>query len=338
MKKKQPTIKDIAEELGISFSTVSRALQNNARIGLKTREKVWEVAKRIEYIPNPAAFFLKNNKTFSLGIIIPSIHEPFFADVITGIEEIIEEKGYHLIIIQSGESLEKEEKAVETFLKIRVDGVFVSISGETSKYSHFDKLEIYGIPVVFFDRVPIDEGYNKVKCNTKHGATLAVDFLVTKGYKKIAYLNGPENLETSESRLNGYLEGLVKNNFEIKDAMIKSCNLSIVDTQIKFMELINSPQKPDAILTFNNFISMYAMAACRNIGLVPNKDVAFASFGSFPFVEFMDNPPMASVNQFPKEMGITAAKLLLDCLEETNEKTIHKEIMIKSKLVVNNKI
>jgi DNA-binding LacI/PurR family transcriptional regulator len=335
MKKKQPTIKNIANELGISFSTVSRALQDNPRISLKTKERVWEVAKRLEYIPNPAAFFLKNNQTFSLGIIIPSLHEPFFADVITGIENVIESKGYHLIIIQSGESLEKEKKAVETFLKMRVDGVFVSISGETSQYSHFEKLESFGIPVVFFDRVPKEAGFNKVKCNTKDGGVLAIDFLAEKGYKTIAFLNGPESLETSESRLNGYIEGLRKNNIEIEDSMIKYTDLSVNTTSSKFQELMNLPKRPEAMIVFNNFMAMYAMEACRKMGLIPNKDVAFVNYGSFPFIEFMDNPPMASIDQFPREMGISAAKLLLDCMEENTDKTVNKEIMIQSKLVIN---
>jgi DNA-binding LacI/PurR family transcriptional regulator len=335
MKKKQPTIKNIADELGISFSTVSRALQDNSRISIKTKQKVWEVAKRIEYIPNPAAFFLKNNKTFSLGVIIPSLHEPFFADVIAGIENIIEDLGYHLIMIQSGESLEKEKKAVETFLKMRVDGVFVSISGETSQYSHFEKLESYGIPVVFFDRVPKEHGFNKVKCNTKYGGILAIDFLVKKGYKSIAFLNGPRELETSESRLNGYAEGLKNNNIELNPSFIRHCDLSKKDTIEKLNELINLPETVDAILFFNNFLAMYSMVDCRKNGLIPNKDIAFVNFGSFPLLEYMDNPPMASIDQFPKEMGISAAKLLIECLNENNDKSINKEIMIQSKLVIN---
>ena len=335
MKKKQPTIKNIADELGISFSTVSRALQDNSRISTKTKEKVWEVAKRIEYIPNPAAYFLKNNKTFSVGILIPSIHEPFFADVITGIENIIEVKGYHTIIIQSGERLEKEQKAVETFLRMRVDGLIVSISGETSQYAHFQKLETYGIPVVFFDRVPKEEGYNKVICNTKYGATIAIDFLHQKGYKKIGFINGPANLETAESRLSGYLDGLKKNNIQLDLTLIKNCDLSVSDTADKFIELIKLPEIPDAILTFNNFIAMYSMKTCRKSGFEPNKDIAFVNFGNFPLIEYMDNPPMASIEQFPQEMGSSAAKLLLDCLEDSAEKTIHKEIMIQTKLIIN---
>ncbi|MES2798251.1 MAG: LacI family DNA-binding transcriptional regulator [Bacteroidota bacterium] len=336
MKKKQPTIKNIAEELGISFSTVSRALQDNSRISTKTKEKVWEVAKRIEYIPNPAAYFLKNNKTFAVGILIPSLHEPFFADVISGIENIIEVKGYHTIVIQSGERLEKEQKAVETFLRMRVDGLIVSISGETSQYTHFQKLESYGIPVVFFDRVPREEGYNKVKCNTKYGATLAIDFLHQKGYKKIAFINGPENLETAENRLSGYLEGLKKNNIQLDPTLITNCDLSVSDTADKFNELICLPEIPDAILTFNNFTAMYSMKTCRKNGLIPNKDIAFVNFGNFPLIEYMDNPPMASIEQFPKEMGNSAAKLLMDCLEDSTEKTINKEIMIQTKLIINN--
>lgn len=334
MKKKQPTIKDIAEELNISFSTVSRAMANNSRISLATKQKVWDVAKRLDYTPNPAAFFLKNNKTHSIGIIIPTLLEPFFAETISGIEDMIEKKGYHSFIIQSKESVLNEIKAVETFIKMRIDGLLVSISGETNQYAHFKKLENFGIPVVFFDRVPKANDFNRIKCDTKNGAILAIDFLAKKGFKKIAFINGPQKLATSEDRLEGFLEGLKKNNLHVDISLIKNCNLSAKHTEQIINEIVNENDLPEVIFTFNNYIALYAMAACRKIGLIPNKDLFFVNFGSFPLLAYMDNPPLASIEQYPYDMGLSAAKLLLDCIEDTNEKAAYREVMIQSKLEI----
>jgi DNA-binding LacI/PurR family transcriptional regulator len=334
MKKKQPTIKDIAEELGIAFSTVSRALQDNPRIGLKTREKVWEIAKKINYIPNPAAMFLKNNKTLSIGILIPSLNEEFFTHAITGVENVIEEKGYHSVIIQSRETLERELKAIDTFLKMRIDGLIVSISAETNNFSHFKKLESFGIPIVFFDRVPSQAGFNKVICNTIDGAAQAVDLLVEKGCKNIGILNGPKNLQASQDRLSGYIIGLKKNNIQIIESLIKNCDLTKEEAIDKTKEMLNGPDIPDAIITFNDYLAMYAMIECKSEGYFPNKDILIVGFGNLPFTNYLENPPFASIEQYPTQIGSSAARLLLETMDNNQETMIYKEITIQTNLIV----
>lgn len=334
MIKNQITIKKIASELGVSISTVSRALKNNTRIGLKTREKVWEVAKRLNYIPNPAALFLQNNKTFTIGIIVPFLQEEFFSQVVTGIEDIIFEEGFHPIISQSRDSMEREKKAVESFLKMRVDGVLVSVSAETNTYQHFKELEKYGIPVVFFDRVPRNFQGNKVKSRIIDGALEAIRFLSENRKTRIGLLNGPSNLEASDERLNGYLEGIKKYDLKTSPQYIKTTNLSKEDTALKMKEFLAQDDIPEAIITFNDYVALYAMRACKEQGVIPNTDIQFVSFANLPITGLMENPPLASVEQFPVLIGSQSAKLLLNCINDTREFTEYQEVIIKTELVI----
>jgi DNA-binding LacI/PurR family transcriptional regulator len=337
LKKKQPTIKNIADELGIAFSTVSRALQDNPRIALNTREKVWEVANRLNYIANPAAMFLKNNKTLAIGILIPSLSEEFFTKAITGIENITEQRGYHTIIVQSRENVERERSAIEAFLKMRIDGLIVSISGETNNFSHFKKLESFGIPIVFFDRVPFQSGFNKVNCNIKNGGKKAVSILFEKGCKNICLLNGPKNLQASQDRLSGYLSGIKKHYITHNEALIKHCDLSKKDATEKIAELFTNNNIPDAILAFNDYLAMYAMIECKRRGLEPNKDILIIGFGNLSFTDYLENPPFASVEQYPEEIGSSAARLLFEILDDSSESAIYKEITIQTNLIVHEK-
>ncbi|NBA88764.1 substrate-binding domain-containing protein [Emticicia sp. CRIBPO] len=334
MIKNQITIKKIASELGVSISTVSRALKNNTRIGLKTREKVWEVAKRLNYIPNPAALFLQNNKTYTIGIIVPFLQEEFFSQVVTGIEDVIFEEGFHPIISQSRDNMEREKKAVESFLKMRVDGVLVSVSAETNTYQHFKELEKYGIPVVFFDRVPRNFQANKVKSRIIDGALEAIRFLSENKKTRIGLLNGPSNLEASDERLNGYLEGIKKYDLKTSPQYIKTTNLSKEDTALKMKEFLAQDDIPEAIITFNDYVALYAMRACKEQGVIPNKDIQFVSFANLPITGLMENPPLASVEQFPVLIGSQSAKLLLNCINDTREYTEYQEVIIKTELII----
>ncbi len=335
MQRHQATIKEIAQELKISISTVSRALQNNPRIGLRTRERVWEVAKRMHYVPNPAALLLKKNKTSTIGVLLPYLQEEFFSMAITGIEDVALEKGYNVVVSQSRDKFEREVKALKSFLSNRVDGVIASIAAEASNYSHFKEIEEYGTPLVFFDRVPRNLEANKVRCSITQGAFEAVEFLVNKGIKRIALLNGPSNLEVSDERLNGYLLAIQKFNLATSPSYIKSTDLSKEDSTEKMFELIALKEPPEAILTFNDYLAIYAMQACKQKGIVPNKDILFVSFANLPMTFYLDNPPLASVEQFAYNMGIKSAELLINIIENpSDEMPPYQEIILETKLIV----
>ncbi|MBB6003912.1 LacI family DNA-binding transcriptional regulator [Arcicella rosea] len=335
MQKSQVTIKDIAQELGIAISTVSRALQNHPRIGLKTKEQVFEVAKRLNYVPNPAAILLRKNKTYTVGVVFPHLQEEFFSQAITGIEDVISAKGYNVVISQSRDKLERENRAIKSFISSRVDGVIASISAETTQYYSFKELENYGIPLVFFDRVPKDVAVNKVRGNIVEAAFEATSFLAKKGITKIAILNGPSNLEISNERLEGYWKALKSLNLPIIQQYIKSTDLTKEDTFKKMEELMALSERPQAVLCFNDYVALFAMQSCRQKGIVPNTDIHFVSFANLPITAYLDNPPMASVEQFAYKMGEQAALLLLKIIDAKQYKTlIPEEIIIDTELVI----
>ncbi|MFN4085456.1 MAG: LacI family DNA-binding transcriptional regulator [Spirosomataceae bacterium] len=334
--KSQTTIKEIAQALQISISTVSRALQNNPRIGLKTRERVWEMAKKLHYIPNPAAMLLRKKQTMTIGVILPTLTEEFFSLAITGIEDVVMEKGYHVLVSQSRDSYEREKELVESFLRTRVDGVLVSVAGQTNHYAHFKKLEEYGIPTVFFDRVPRNLPAHKVRCNVEQGAKEAIQFLYDRGIRRIALLNGPSNLAVSDERLNGYLTALHNFNLFTSPRYIRSTNLSREDTWQQMEHFISLPEPPEAILCFNDYIALYAMQYGSHRGIRPNHDMAFISFANLPITQFMGNPPMASVEQFAYQMGSQAADLLCQCIDHPTPGNPYFEKIIETELVIHN--
>ncbi len=335
MQKSQVTIKHIAQELGIAISTVSRALQNHPRIGLKTKERVFEVAKRLNYVPNPAAILLKKNKTNTVGVVFPYLQEEFFSQAITGIEDVISAKGYNVVISQSKDKLERENRAIKSFISSRVDGVIASISAETTQYYPFKELENHGIPLVFFDRVPKDVAVNKVRGNILEAAFEATIFLAKKGFSRIAILNGPSNLEISNERLEGYWKALKSLNLPIVQQYIKSTDLTKDSTSKKMEELLLLAEKPQAILCFNDYVALFAMQSCRQNGVIPNTDIHFVSFANLPITAYLDNPPIASVEQFAYKMGEQAATLLLKILESNEEsEIIPEEIIIDTELII----
>ena len=181
MKDKIPTIKEIADKLKVSVSTVSRALHDHPRIGMKTKEAVKKLAKELNFEPNPKAIFFKQKKSFVIGVVVPRINEDFFSRAITGMETLAMDKGYTILFGQSHDSYEKEKKVLEAMKKQRVDGLIISLSKETNKYEHLNELNKYDIPIVYFDRVPKMKNVNKVYCNLSKATEDLIDWLHKKG-------------------------------------------------------------------------------------------------------------------------------------------------------------
>lgn len=332
MEKHQTTIKEIAQVLNVSISTVSRALQNDPRIGLRTKQRVTDLAKTMHYTPNPAAVFLKTKKTSTIGVVLPYLKEEFFSMAITGIEDVISEKGYNVFISQSRDCVDRELRAIKSFINSRVDGVIASLSVETHQYEHFKELEEFGIPVVFFDRVPVNFPAHTVKCNVMQGAQKVIDFLIKKNMSKIALLNGSEYLGVSQERFEGYATALIKNGLEVPPQYIKFTNLSKEDTYIKTLELLALEDRPQAIFAFNDYVALNAMQICKQHGIIPNKDIYFVSFANLPICTYMENPPIASVEQFAYSMGENAATILVDVMNSHDNEIDFKEVIINTEL------
>ncbi len=337
MNKHQATIKELAASLGVSVSTVSRALQNDPRIGLRTKMRVAEMAKALHYIPNPAAKSLRKQGLSSIGVIVPQLREEFFSLAIMGIEDVFEGKGLHIFISQSRDKYEREAKATQFFLQNRVSGIIASIAAETTDYAHLIELQEFGVPTVFFDRVPNGLPAHRVRSNVEDGVFKALGYLAKRGLQRVALLNGPKNLGISQERLNGYLTALKAFNLESVPGYIKYTNLERDDIETKMHELWHqTEERPQAILAFNDYVALRASKWCSMHQIQPNKDIFFVSFANLPITDYLDHPPAASLEQYAYLMGQNAANLLLQLLER--DQPAHEppftEIIMDTDLVV----
>ena len=335
MSKHLPTIKEIAQALDVSISTVSRALQNDPRIGLRTKMRVQEMAQQLHYVPNQAAKGLRQHRSYTIGVLLPQLREEFFSMAIAGIEDALEGTGYQVFIAQSRDKKEREATAIRSFLNSRVDGVIASISAETIDCQHFLNLQEVGTPVVFFDRVPKDFAAHKVRCDVEAGARAATRYLLEQGIRDVALLNGPASLEISQERLRGFRAALSAAGLEAVPHREKFTDLSREDIAQKMQQLYSTGHGPKAMLAFNDYVALQAIRWCKQQGKTPNKDVVFASFANLPITHFLDNPPVVSVEQFAYKMGEQAARLLLNVLQKPADYAIDfQEIMIETELVV----
>jgi DNA-binding LacI/PurR family transcriptional regulator len=327
-----PTMKEIAKRLGVSVTTVSRALQNHPRIGLRTREQVQALVQQIGYVPNSTAIYLKKKCNYTIGVVLPWLTEQFFSLAISGIEDIAMSRHYSVLVVQSRNNFERERAALTSLIKHGVDGIIVSVAAETQTYQHLDDARKHGVPVVLFDRVIKRAPYSCVSSDIMVGAYEAIAFLIARGWTRIALLNGPNTLQATEERLKGYVKALQEHGVAINGRYIKSVNLLKEDTIRKTHELLNLPEPPQAILAFHDYVALDAMQVCKERGLRINQDISFVSFSNLSFCAYLDHPPIASIEQFPYEMGEKAAQLLLAAIADPDAAT-RQEVVIKSKLM-----
>lgn len=338
MEQKPTTIKEIATRLNVSISTVSRALHNHPSIGLRTRTQVHKLAEELNYAPNQAAISFKQGKTLILGVILPNLGEEFFSMAINGIEDVATANNYTVLIGQSHDDVEREQKIVDSMRRHRVDGLIVSLSKTTKSYDHFEQLKKNNIPIVFFDRVPDMPDANCVSCSLENSSVELVDWLVSKGHKQIGFIKGPNTLIHSKQRLNGYYEGLKKHKLKADTSFVVSTDLSKKKTQDAMHKLLALKNRPTAVIAFNDYVALDAIQYTRNQGLEINKNIFFVSYANLPITSYMDYPPLASVEQFPYEQAEKATQILLQLIQAKNRDEIApQKIVLESKVVVNQK-
>jgi LacI family transcriptional regulator len=334
--KKPVTIKEIAKNLGLSFSTVSRALHGHPCISLATQQRVKDMADELGYEPNQTAIFFQQGKTFSIGVILPELSEGFFATAISAIEDIAYKKNYTILLAQSHDDEEREKQLVEKLRTHRIDGLLVSVAKGTTNFEHFEQLKKYNIPVVYFDRVPPLKNIHYVACNIETGSTEVVNFLLKRGHRNIGLINGPSALIASGQRKEGYINALQKNRLKFDPAHIVSCDLTPDSTHEAFETLLNYKRKPTAIICFNDYTAAFAIKDALKLGVKVNEEIEFVSFGNSPITEYMEFPPMASVEQFPAIQAQRATETLLDLIKNANdEETAYYRIIIESELIQN---
>lgn len=338
MQKGQVTIKDIARELGISPSTVSKALKGHPDISPETKKAVRDLVEQWNYKPDPIALSLKLGHSRTLGVIVPEIVHYFFSTVISGIEDVAYDSDYQVMFCQSNEIYEREVKAVGTLLTGRVEGILVSLAKNTHSFDHFRKIAEAGIPMVFFDRVCSDIETDRVLVDDVEGAYKAVNHLIQVGCNNIVHLAGPQNLQIGQGRKDGYIRALQEAGLQIREENIIRCDTA-EEARIVVPELLKREKRPDGIFAVNDLTAAEAMKVIKQHGLKVPADVSIVGFTSGMTSDLTD-PPLTSVEQHGYDIGREAVKMLINRLEnrETGPpltKIIKTELVIKGSSVKN---
>ena len=333
MKKNNITIHDIAKMLGISSSTVSRALNNNPRISKPTREAVNNLAKQEGYQPNSMASSLRIGKNKTVGLIIPHINRHFFSNVIGGIEEVLNYAGYNLMICQSDDSLEKEIQNIKTLMNLRVEGIFISLALGSINTDHLRNCLNKGVKLMMFDRVDENLSVDCVVLNDYEGAYMSVKHLIEQGYRKIVHFSGPDHINVYHNRKQGYIDAVKHSGLEIPENYILQDVLTREKGYAACTSLLQSNQVPDAIFAASDFSALGAMIALKEKGLSVPYDIGVAGFANEPFTALME-PALTSVDQNSIEMGRILARLFLEKDSAVEISTQPQTLTLTPKLLI----
>ncbi|MFT7034982.1 MAG: LacI family transcriptional regulator [Cyclobacteriaceae bacterium] len=333
MKKKKITIHDIARELKIDSSTVSRALSNSSRVKQQTKGLVDEMAQKLGYQPNIMASNFRKNKSNTIGVIVPRISRHFFSSVIEGIDDVAYGEGYNLVICQSMDEIEREKDLIKTLLANQVDGVLISISMETQSVEHLIQLEEKGIPMVLFDRVHDELKSSKVVIDDYEASFQATEHLIKNGARRIAHFAGPTDVSIYSGRLNGYKKALEKYGLEAEGELILTSRLMDEDGIHCAEELMKLPQLPDAIFVANDIAAIAAMKLLKSKGIRIPEDIAIVGFSNEPIASVME-PSLTTMDQPGFDIGKEASRLLLDQIKNPDHKLNNEKVIIKSTLIV----
>lgn len=330
--REKATLKQIAAELNVSVSTVSKALNGSPEISEPTKIRIQEYARLRNYKPNVAGLNLKNRRTKTIGVIIPNILNPFFAKVFSGIEKTAEEKGYNIITCISNESLQKEINTLDLLSNGTIDGFILAISEEAQKkqsFGHLKQILSEGMPLVMFDRVADEVDCDKVIVDDFESAINATEHLIASGCKKIALLSSIDNLSVGKLRAKGYFEALERNNRKTDDDLIILTD-STEDFDEKFKALIDK-QKIDGVFAVDEHASVTAMKAGIKKGYKIPEELSLIGFADGVWSRRL-TPSLSTVSQHGPEIGEAAAKLLIAQLENNEEHYKPQTVVIKTEL------
>ncbi len=322
----EPTIHDIARELNISASTVSRALNDNPRISQKTKEKIKSVADSLGYRPNTMASNLRNKKSNTIGIVVPLINRHFFSSVISGVEDVAYKSGYNVVISQSNDNADKEINIVHSMFLNRVDGLIISIAMQTSNYDHLKLFRKKNIPLVFFDRAVPEIETDKIMVDDRAGGFKVTQHLIDQGYQRIAHVGGPQNLLIYQLRLKGYVDALEKNGVAYDPSLVLTSTLTSDEGIVAVKKLMSLPQPPDAIFCANDTVALSAMMYLRDSGIKIPQEMGIVGFSNEPSSKVV-SPPITTIVQPGFEMGQKAAELIIRQIENKEKKTFYNIIL-----------
>lgn len=313
MTKSSPlTIKDIARNLGVSISTVSRALKDHPDISKDTKHLIQAYAKQVHYRPNALALSLRRQKTYTIGLIIPTIVHHFFSSVISGMEDLAYKEGYNLIICQSNENQVREAINLQTLIDNRVDGILVSLSKTTLTYDHFQNTLDDGVPIVFFDRICETIETDKVVTDDFEGGRLATTHLINRGCKNIIHLAAPQHLLIGKNRRDGFCETLKSHGIEVREDRIIKCDTS-EEVQTLSKHILKLAPEIDGIFAVNDSTAIAAIQILQKNGYKIPGDIAVVGYGDGPNATIIQ-PALTTVIQKGYEMGRESVRLLLQRL------------------------
>ncbi len=300
--KKRTTLKDIANKLNISPAAVSKAMHDDSRISIKTKEAVKRVAKELNYQPNHLASALRKGKSHLVGVIVPRTNSNFFSSVLENMESVLNKAGYNIIITQSNESFEKECKNIDTLLFTQVDGIIASMANETVDLSHYEKIKSNGIPLIMFDRGENDLNVDYIGINDYESSHIIVEHLVEKGCKRIAHIGGYRRTRIFNNRIRGYVDALKKNNLPIDDSLIIESSLTLEDGRREMERLLELKDRPDAVYVASDYAALGALQVLNENKVNVPKDIRLVGFGNEPFTSLV-SPSITTVAQHSKDIG-----------------------------------
>jgi LacI family transcriptional regulator len=330
---KKVTIHEIARALEIDSSTVSRALNDSARVKKVTKDKILKKANELGYKRNMIASNLRKNVSNTIGVVLPRISRHFFSTAIAGIENVAQKHGFNVIISQSLEQFEKEELIINNLINNRVDGIIISVSMETTQGEHLKNSVASGIPVVFFDR-HINNFLNtgKVLIDDELGGFLATNHLIKRGCKKIAHFSGPQDIAVYRNRLKGYKKALEKDDLVFDENYTFSSRLMELDGIQIAEKLLTELKDVDGAFFANDVAAIAAIKHLKKSGVnIPN-DIAIIGFSNEPISEIIE-PSLTTIDQSGEEIGRLACELLIKNIEKGNRVLNNETVILKPNLI-----
>lgn len=332
----ETTLKEIAQKLGISITTVSKALKNYTDVSPKTKAAVIELAQELHYYPNSFAVNLRTKESKTIGLIIPTIVHHFFSNVIEGILEEAEKRDYLVIILQSNEKYELEKKQVGLLLNKRVDGILISLTNETAEFEHLNSILEHKTSLVLFDKIAKIVKCSKVIIDDRKASYNAVTFLIKKGYKKIAHFRGSYTPQNSIDRFLGYKKALEDHGITYDPNLVFLCdtNQDLIDAYENAKKIITENIEVDAIFAVSDLVAMGAMKYLKEAGIEIPKQIAVFGFSNWYVTELI-SPKLTTVDQPGFEMGVQTASLLFDeiNMKKKNLPVTTKTITLETKII-----
>ena len=323
-KTRRISLKDLADRIGVSIATVSRALRNSHEVSDEMKQRVQALAKELNYRPNPFAQSLRSEAPRIIGVVLPNLVTHYYAAVLDGVEDYAVKHGYSVISANSHEDHEREERAIDNFVNMHVVGIIACLAQDTVDYQHFVEINNMGIPLVFFARTCLPELFSSVTANGDEAAQKATQHLIDTGSRRIAFIGGPNHLDMVRRRKHGYLEALRENKIGIDRSLVVCDKIDYEVARTRTAELLASENRPDAILAFNDIITYAAFDAIKSAGLRIPEDVAIIGFTDGDTSAHV-TPKLSVIMDQAHEQGALACKLLLGHI--AGDTKIHREIV-----------